>query len=118
MKALYCVACGDIRALDPSCGPVSCRCGRSHGRWVNPYFGIAVFCETSPEGGEADSPGSCRFLGMHNEVLGDKPNYQAWENADGYLFKVKQSVIVNCRPGNSTDTRMTDHREVFSGANR
>lgn len=112
MKAVYCTACGDIRGLGPAHTPVSCRCGRSHGRWVDPQRGIAIFCETTPEG-EYSTAGHCRLLGIHNDALAAHPRYHSWQIADGYLFQKYETMILNIPPGGSSDTRLTGVEEVF-----
>lgn len=106
MKLLYCLKCGDMRALDPKCAPVSCRCGTCHARWTDPRRGLAIYSE--------DEYGYCRMLGIHNGVLGQRPMYQAWRDADGYLFQREESMIINTRPGYSSDTRLTGREEVYA----
>lgn len=113
MKAVYCLSCGDFKALQTE--PVSCKCRRCHGRWTDPELGLAIFCETDPEGNEpSDLPGRLRMLGIHNAALGVVPDYLAWEQADGYIFKQRKSMIINIKPGYSKDTRWTNKAEVFS----
>lgn len=112
MKCVYCRACGDIRGLGPACAPVSCRCGRSHGRWVEPDRGIAIFCETTPDG-EYSTAGHCRLIGIHNDALAIPPRYHSWQIADGYQFKMHETMIIQIAPGQSSDTRLTCVEEVF-----
>jgi hypothetical protein len=115
VKALVCGECMDIRALNPGPEvPVTCRCGKSAGWWIDPQRGVARFWRSSP---------GVRtfFLGMHNhfvvrmlqepasdavaremhEMVTDAPGYQ-FDKAHKGCWAVLQ------RPGYSSDTAFED----------
>lgn len=68
VKALACGYCGDIRALGHGEGGlrgwVSCGCGMTQARWVDPYRGTAEF-KVPP----LPTPFRCFLLGLNNHVL-------------------------------------------------
>ncbi len=71
MKALACGYCGDIRALghaglyESITAWVSCACGMTRARWIDPYAGTAEF-KVPPL---RTTPFKCFLLGLNNRVL-------------------------------------------------
>ncbi len=110
MKALVCLDCVDIRALDDA-APVTCRCGQCSARWIDSAKGTV---EVS-----AQDRGRVRILGIHNQFLrlsteirgGRNSEWAAWhtavtEGAEGYLFhKDKRNCwVALIQVGESSDT--------------
>ncbi len=118
MKALLCSQCFDIRALDPKCGTVSCRCQCVTARWLDPLQGtVRVY---------AQDRSHAFILGLHNGFLHKAVEgfshaeqviaggqWEAWHklhedmtHAPGYLFDQSRrgcwAVLI--RLGESTDT--------------
>lgn len=80
MKALACGGCGDIRALGHAGGPcdwVSCSCGLTVARWVDPQRGMAEFRDPG-----AGLRTYCFLLGLNNRVLSPALAGQLSEFAD------------------------------------
>lgn len=108
MKALLCLECVDIRALDIT-GPVTCRCGQATAEWVDPVKG------TMRAWGRREAT---RVLGIHNALLRlatkEHINHRTWREhhaevageAEGYLFHtdVRNCWTVVIVPGESNDT--------------
>jgi hypothetical protein len=112
VKALLCLECTDIRALDIN-GPVTCRCGQATAKWVDPIRGTMVAW------GRREAT---RVLGIHNALLrlamGEHMNHRSWrqhhaevtDEASGYLFHtdIRNCWVVVIVPGESTDTSWGD----------
>lgn len=112
MKALVCGDCHDIRALDPSCEWVECRCGAVRARWIDPVIGTAEFTGRYP----------CAFLlGLNNQMFGPATRgattvfeearafHDQATDAPGYIFDKSKAACwaVILRPGQTNDVTWT-----------
>lgn len=61
MKAIFCGACFDIRALDPDCAWVECRCGNMKAKWLDPHSGTVTV--------KAKNRSMARMIGLNNMFL-------------------------------------------------
>jgi hypothetical protein len=121
MKAIMCLSCMDVRALDPD--PlewVMCRCENVLGRWTDPVKGTMIV--------SAKDPSKARVLGMHNGMIRasaengyDAMHNHKWygsmnktlcENAHGYVFMQWGSWAALIVPGSTNDSRLTGRAEV------
>jgi len=62
MKVMFCLECGDIRAMDRAGGWSSCLCGNITARWRNPRQGTVDVKRSS-------NPKTTRFIGLDNKFL-------------------------------------------------
>lgn len=108
MKALLCGLCIDIRALDPSGAPTSCRCGNMQARWLDPQRGTVRV--------RAKDRSAARILGMNNafllkaidgfhhlEMVEAGGQWEAWRklhvqstDAKGYIFDKDKRACWAC----------------------
>lgn len=123
MKALACGYCGDIRALGHAesplldTDPVSCSCGKTQGRWIDPSRGTAEFLV--PPG---NPPFRCFILGLNNQLLvpalrGELGMWQdfrdahnAATDAPNHVFDKSRAACwaVIARVGSTSDVRFVE----------
>lgn len=118
MKLLYCQDCGDIIApWSEALRPRWCRCARHAVWWVDPSRGVLrLHDKYYPTAGSDDGPKTPRqprayFIGLTNLLLRhegiiDAKDVQEMIDAheDTYIFKRIRSLVLRCRPGESSDT--------------
>lgn len=118
MKLMFCEDCGDIVAPSRTALRVRwCDCGRHAVWWEDPRLGKlvlhdlhggAVRPDSIYDGFPKNGPRAW-VIGLHNAVLTEALNAEDTkrhiEMAEGYLFKLRGSLVIRLRPLESNDTR-------------
>jgi hypothetical protein len=123
MKLLFCQACGDLVAPNPTARELRrCRCQRHTVWWENPFTGVLRIhdaqsswfsYENHPEiRRRAPSPAPAAYvIGLHNGLLSYEHRHDSESirclieaTPDSYIFKTLRSLVIRIRPGESNDT--------------